>query len=161
MISQSFPMFARDNRIHYVADIKTMTGDEATIQGQNIGLFQDTAVIDTNGNGQADVYARENGSFVVFDVAEPALLTSYSALKQMARRNRTHIIRQDDVRPPKVGQPGFTVNKWIWDRDESGPHTKGVRALDSVIDEVGAFPRDAKWAIDTHADRFVIYSPGK
>lgn len=161
MIRQNFPSFARENRVHYVANIQVMTGDEATVQGRNVGIFRDTAVIDVNGNGYADVYASENGSRVVFDVAEPAFLSSYQALKQMAQRNGTHIVRQDDVRPPKVGQPGFTVNKWIWNRDEAGPHTRDPRSLDSVIDEIGAFPRDAKWAIDTYSDRFLVYSPGR
>jgi hypothetical protein len=161
MIKQDFKTFQRQNRVHYVANISTMTGNEATIQGRNIGLFSGTAVIDWNHNGRADVSGHENGSTVVYDVAEPAFLTSYRALKEMAQRNGTHIIRQDDVRPVKVGQPGYTINKWVWDRDKAGPHTNKTRYLESLVDEIGAFPTDVKWAIDTHQNRFVVYSPGR
>lgn len=161
MIRQDYATFKRQNRVHFAANIKIMDGNEATIQGRNIGLFLNTAVIDVNNNRRADVYAREDGSKVVYDVAEPAFLTSYGALQQMARRNGTHMICQDDVRPIKMGQPGYTITKWIWDGDKAGPHTTRTRSLDSLIDEIGAFPRDAKWAIDAHHNRFVIYSPGR
>lgn len=161
MIQQDYATFKRQNRVHFAANIKTMTGDEATIQGRNIGLFRHTSVIDLNNNGRADVFAREDGSKVVYDVAEPAFITSYAALQQMAQRNKTHIICQDDVRPIKMGQPGYTINKWIWDGDKAGPHTTKTRSLDALIDEIGAFPRDAKWAIDAHHGRFLVYSPGR
>jgi hypothetical protein len=161
MIQQNLYTFSRHNRVHFVADIKVMTGDETSVQGESTGLFRNAAVIDINRNGEADVYAREDGSFVYFDVEEPAFISSYAALQQMARRNGTHIIRQEDVRPVKVGQPGYTINKWVFDRGSSGPRTTDVRTLDTVIDEIGAFPRDARWAIDTYSNRFVIYSPGR
>jgi len=54
-------------------------------------------------------------------------------------------------------EPHYDLAKFIW----SGSHKSEVRnerTLDSLVNELGAFPRSAQWAIDVANDQFLIYS---
>tara|TARA_Y100000815_G_scaffold93631_1_gene82742 strand:+ start:261 stop:746 length:486 start_codon:yes stop_codon:yes gene_type:complete len=158
MIQTTAAAFRQDNTIHFSAPIGKVKGIPVEIGGENHRLFDNMEVIDLDRNGKPELRSEETFNRLRLQITEPVLFTSFDSIEDLAEKNETEIVRQQDVRSVTIGEPHYDLAKFIW----SGSHKSEVRnkrTLDSLVDEVGAFPRDAGWAIDTANDEFVIFSP--
>ena len=158
MLKTTAAEFRQNNTIHFSAHIGKVRAIPVEINDEQHQLFDNMDVIDLDHNGKPELRTEETFNRLRLQITEPVLFTTFESIEELASNNETEIVRQQDVRSVTIGEPYYDLAKFLW----SGSHKSEVRnkrTLDSLVDEVGAFPRDAGWAIDTANHEFVIYSP--
>ncbi len=158
MLKTTASAFQNANKIHFRAPIRHTVGMPVELSGEDVKLFKDLDVIDLNRNGKPDLDVRESFNRLKIDMTEPVLFTSYESIERLAEQSETEIVRSEDVRAVKIGQPGYDLAKFVWSGSHKS-HVRKERTLDTLVDELGAFPADAQWAIDVANDQFMVYSP--
>ncbi len=151
--------FRQQNKVLFTAGIYEMKGIPAEVSGESVELFKDTVIIDMNQDGKPEFIADESFNRVIMKVTEPCFVTSYPSIQELAAKEKTDILTQNDVRSPKVESFGYDLGKWAWSSDHKLIQ-ENRRTLDTLVDEAGAFPKEAKWAIDVKKGEFLVYTPG-
>lgn len=149
--------FRQQNKVLFSAGIYSMKPIPAEVSGEEVELFKDTFLIDLNRDGKPEFTAEESFNRVKMQVTEPCFVTSYPSIQELARTEKTEVLTQGDVRSVKVESFGYDLGKWAWSSDHKLIQ-ENRRTLAEVIDEAGAFPKEARWAIDTKNGEFLIYT---
>jgi hypothetical protein len=119
--------------------------------------FKDADVIDINKDGRGNT--SENYGILQSDMffTEPVLADGYENIKKAAEQRGDEVVTRETAGDVKMKDQGVIVSEGFYQSIHASESY--IRSLDNLVHDLAPKEENAKWAIDTTTQEFMIFKP--